>query len=174
MPDTNIYIMAAAGTLPDVARRLLDRSLLFHCSVCLAELATGVANYDPARPDWHPVRDHYATLFASIPDSRVLVPDHQIWIDAGVIAGTLSRTQNFQKHQRKECLNDALIYLTAVKAGLPLLTANTIDFDLIQQVAPVNEADLSPPRRLRTRSPADRVDQPGAEGSFRGSGAVSW
>ncbi|BCH19882.1 type II toxin-antitoxin system VapC family toxin [Mesorhizobium sp. L-2-11] len=136
VPDTNIYIMAAAGTLPDVARRLVDRSLLFHCSVCLAELATGVANYDPARPDWHPVRDHYATLFASIPDSRVLIPDHQIWIDAGVIAGTLSRTQNFQKHQRKECLNDALIYLTAVKAGLPLLTANTIDFDLIQQVAP--------------------------------------
>ncbi|WP_352576711.1 hypothetical protein [Mesorhizobium australicum] len=30
-----------------------------------------------------------------------------------MIAGSLSRIQNFHKDQRKECLNDALIYLTA-------------------------------------------------------------
>lgn len=97
---------------------LLERSLLFHCSVCLAELATGVANYDPARPDWRRVRDYYTALFDTIPDSRILSPDDQAWIDAGVIAGSLSRIQNFHKDQRKECLNDALIYLTAAKAGL--------------------------------------------------------
>lgn len=136
VPDTNIYVMSAAGTLPDAARLLLDRSLLFHCSVCLAELATGVAAYDPIRPDWRPVRDHYAALLDNIPDSRILIPSHPSWIDAGIIAGTLSRRQNFQKHQRKECLNDALIYLTAAKAGLPVLTADMRDFDLIQQIAP--------------------------------------
>jgi predicted nucleic acid-binding protein len=136
VPDTNIYIMAAAGTLPEAARLLLERSLLFHCSVCLSELATGVANYDPAKPDWRHVRDHYATLFDTIPDSRILIPDDQAWIDAGVIAGSLSRIQNFHKDQRKECLNDALIYLTAAKAGLSVLTANTADFDLIRQLAP--------------------------------------
>jgi hypothetical protein len=48
----------------------------------------------------------------------------------------LSRTQDFQPHQRKECLNDALIFLTAAKAGLPVLTANCDEFDLIQQLVP--------------------------------------
>jgi len=56
-------------------------------------------------------------------------------IRAEIIAGTLARTQGYQPHQRKECLNDALIYLTAAKAGLPVLTANRDDFDFIQQVA---------------------------------------
>ena len=50
-------------------------------------------------------------------------------------AGTLARTRNFRKEQRKECLDDALIYLTANKAGLPVLTANRDEFDLIQQIA---------------------------------------
>ena len=48
----------------------------------------------------------------------MLTPDLEVWIEAGAIAGTLARTQNYQRHQRKECLNDALILLTAAKAGL--------------------------------------------------------
>ena len=39
-------------------------------------------------------------------------------------------------HQRKECLNDALIYLTAAKRWLPVVTANRVEFDMIQQIAP--------------------------------------
>lgn len=135
VPDTNIYVMSAAGTLPEAARRLLERALLFHCSVCLAELATGVANLDPSMSAWRAVRDHYAALFDAIPDSRLIAPDSQLWLDAGVIAGTLARIQNFQQHQRKECLNDTLIYLTAAKAGLPVLTGNRDDFDYIQHIA---------------------------------------
>ena len=65
-----------------------------------------------------------------------LVPDAQTWHLAGVIAGTLARVQGFQPHQRKECLNDALIYLTAAKQGLPVVTANRVEFDMIQQIAP--------------------------------------
>jgi predicted nucleic acid-binding protein len=65
-----------------------------------------------------------------------VTPDAQVWINACVIAGTLARTQRFQPYQRKECLNDALIFLTAAKAGGPVLTANRNEFDLIQQLAP--------------------------------------
>ncbi len=65
-----------------------------------------------------------------------MAPDTEIWMDAGVVAGTLARTQRFQPHQRKNCLNDALIFLTAAKSGFPVLTANRTDFDLIQQLAP--------------------------------------
>lgn len=110
--------------------------MILHCSVALAELATGVANADPSRPGWPALRNHYAELFESIPSRRILVPDEQVWTDAGVIAGMLARTQGFQPHQRKECLNDALILLTAAKVGLPVLTADCDDYDLIQQLAP--------------------------------------
>ena len=61
------------------------------------------------------------------------------WLETryrSLIAGTLARTQDYQRHQRKECLADALIFLTAAKAGLPVLTANRDEFDLIQQLAP--------------------------------------
>ncbi len=134
--DTNVYILDAGNNLPDAAQTLIDRGLLYHCTVCLAELALGVANADPTRPNWADMRDHYSDLMARIPESRVISPDEKIWLDAGTIAGTLGRTQNYQKHQRKECLNDALIFLTAAKAGLPVLTANRDEFDLIQQLAP--------------------------------------
>ena len=136
VPDTNVYIAEAAGTLSQEAEALLDRSLLFHCSVCLAELATGVANGDPAHPRWRITRDHYAEIIEAIPETRILVPDVDVWIDAGLLAGTLARTQGLQSHQRKEVLNDALILLTAARAGLPVLTSNRAEFDLLRQVAP--------------------------------------
>jgi predicted nucleic acid-binding protein len=136
VPDTNVYIRAAAGTLPALVQDLVERALLFHCSVCLGELATGIANANPSLPSWSALRDHYLELFDSIPSARLLNPDAQVWTDAGVVAGVLARTQGFQRHQRKECLNDSLIYLTAAKAGLPVLTADNHQFDLIQQLAP--------------------------------------
>jgi len=134
--DTNVYINRAAGRLAPQVRDAIDQALLFHCSVALAELAVGVANADPSRPGWLALRDHYSELFAAIPASRLVTPDPQVWADAGVIAGMLARTQGFQPHQRKECLNDALIFLAAAKAGVPVLTANRDEFDLIQQIAP--------------------------------------
>lgn len=135
--DTNVYIKSAAGTLPAAAEVLIDRGLLFHCSVCIGELTTGVANADPARSGWKAIRNHYDALIGRIPETRLLTPDAGIWAEAGLIAGTLARTQGYQRHQRKECLNDALIFLTAAKAGLPVLTANRDEFDLIQQLSPV-------------------------------------
>jgi predicted nucleic acid-binding protein len=134
--DTSVYIGDAADRFAPQVSEILDRALLFHCSVALAELACGIANADPSRPGWTAMQNHYAELFDSIPESRLLTPDAQIWTDAAIIAGTLARVQRFQPHQRKECLNDALIFLTAAKAGIPVLTTNRNDFDLIQQLAP--------------------------------------
>lgn len=134
--DTTVYIGRAAGRLETRLGDLIDRALLFHCSVALAELAVGVGKADPAGAKWPALRDHYASLFAAVPPSRLLTPDAQIWADAGLIAGMLARTQHFQPHQRKECLNDALILLTAARAGVAVLTSNRGEFDLIQQIAP--------------------------------------
>jgi predicted nucleic acid-binding protein len=136
MLDTNVYINIAAGRAADAVREAVDSAILFHSSVALAELATGVSNADPSGAGWPRMRDHYEALFTAIPASRLLAPDPDMWVDAGIIAGMLARTQGFQPHQRKECLNDTLIFLTAAKAGLTVLTANRVDFDLIQQIAP--------------------------------------
>jgi len=135
VPDTTVYIHNVAGSLPPDAEALLDGALQWHCSVCLGEITIGIANYSPAAPGWQTVQDAYAEVFRAIPGSRVLTPDDGVWLSAGLISGTLARTQGLQRHQRKELLNDALIYLTAAKAGLPVLTANRDEFDLVQQLA---------------------------------------
>ena len=134
--DTGVYIHSAAGRLPAALQRCIERALLFHCAVALAELSVGVAAADPRGPNWAALRDHYAELFAQIPDTRLLTPDAQTFADAGLVAGTLARLQGYQSHQRTACLADALIFLTAARVGLPVLTANRDDFDLIQQLAP--------------------------------------
>lgn len=105
VPDTNVYIMSAAGTSPSDAQTLVERALLFHCSVCLGELATGIANADPSLTGWLAVRNHYAELFESIAPTRLLNPDSQIWTEAGIVAGALARIQGIQPHQRKGCLD---------------------------------------------------------------------
>jgi predicted nucleic acid-binding protein len=136
VPDTNVYIRNMSGSLPAEVETLIDSASMWHCSVCIAEITAGIAHYNPAAREWRRVRRQYGILLGSIPDTRLLVPDAETWHLAGVIAGTLARTQGFQPHQRKECLNDALIYLTAAKRGLPVLTANRSEFDMIQQIAP--------------------------------------
>jgi predicted nucleic acid-binding protein len=133
--DTNVYIHEAGGKLPADAQAVLDQCVSFHSSVCVAELTAGVANADPAHAGWVARRDHYFELIRTIKEHRLLIPDHEIWAEAGLIAGTLSRVQGFQPHQRKLCLNDALIYLSAAKEGVSVLTANRDEFDLIQQLA---------------------------------------
>lgn len=135
-PDTTVYIHQAAGRLPPSARSLVEGALMFHCSVCLAELTLGLANRDVGHRGWADARDHFAALFSRIPDNRLLIPNAEVWAEAGLIAGVLARTQGFRPEERKECLNDALIYLTAAKSGLPVLTANRGQFDLIQQLVP--------------------------------------
>jgi len=41
VPDTTVYVHQAAERLPAPARILVESALMLHCSVCLAELASG-------------------------------------------------------------------------------------------------------------------------------------
>jgi len=134
VPDTVIYIETAAGRLPPTARAIMAQAVQFHSTVALSELMQGVAMHDPGRQNHAAVRRYYTDLIRAVPASRVLVPDADAWLRAGVMVGTLARTQHFQAHQRKELMADALFYLTAAKAGLPVLTRNAADFGLLQQI----------------------------------------
>jgi len=135
VPDTSVYIHNAAGRLPAAAQAVLDTGIQFHCAVCLGEIAVGIGNADPANRRYPATVAHYAGLIGAIPVTRLLVPDDDTWTKAGVLAGTLARIQGYRPVQRKELLNDALIYLTASKHGLPVLTENH-DFDLLWQLHP--------------------------------------
>jgi predicted nucleic acid-binding protein len=132
--DTNVYIDSLKGKLPAGATALLDSALRFHCSVCIGELAVGLANQNQATEINGPPRAHFTQMFGAVPKGRLLTPSPDLWAGAGLVAGTLARTQGYQPHQRRAMLNDTLIYLTALQQGVPVLTSNKGDFDLIQQV----------------------------------------
>ena len=133
--DTNVYINNYAGRLPSGAVALFDNALRYHCSVCLGELVVGLAKRAQGTTETAKGRAHYTRVMAGIPKGRMLTPTPDIWTAAGLIAGTLARTQKLQPYQHREMLNDALLYLSAAQQGLHVLTSNKRDFDLIQQVS---------------------------------------
>ncbi|MFI5021835.1 MAG: type II toxin-antitoxin system VapC family toxin [Alphaproteobacteria bacterium] len=135
VPDTCVYIDNAAGRLPAAAQAVVDRAVQFHCAVCLGEISTGLGNADPAAARYRTTIAHYLNLIARMPAARIIVPDDDSWVRAGLMAGTLARTQGYRPFQRKALLNDALIYLAATRKGLPVLTQNH-DFDLLWQLHP--------------------------------------
>lgn len=136
MADSTVYIDEAWGLLPEPVEALLGRAFLFHSAVCLGEIAAGLGRLDPSRQETRAIAAHYEELVEKIPETRVVAPDAQVWAEAGLVAGTLARLQGFQPHQQTECLNDALVLLSAAKIGCAVLTANRRDFDLLQQLCP--------------------------------------
>jgi predicted nucleic acid-binding protein len=70
------------------------------------------------------------------PAHRTIMPDREVWQEAGVLAGLLARLQGCAKGERRKALNDSLIFLSAMKAGCAVLTRNISDFDLLMQLEP--------------------------------------
>ena len=58
----------------------------------------------------------------------------EIWLEAGILTGVLARIQQYSVSDRHRVLNDALLFSTARKHGLTVLTRNVRDFDLLQQL----------------------------------------
>jgi predicted nucleic acid-binding protein len=70
------------------------------------------------------------------PAHRIIAPDREIWCEAGVLAGVLARLQGYSPGDRRRVLNDALLFSTARKHELTVLTRNLQDFDFLQQLVP--------------------------------------
>ncbi len=134
--DTCVYLDAGKGKLPRGAQRLLAGASLFHCSVCLAEMAYAFGRLDPKHPDTGETLDYLREVLGRVRVDRTLAPDGGAYVEAGVLTGTLVRTQTLGAPERRRLLLDVLVFLTARQCGYPVLTANTRDFDLIQQLAP--------------------------------------
>ncbi|MGH7033621.1 MAG: type II toxin-antitoxin system VapC family toxin [Stellaceae bacterium] len=138
--DTCVYLDAGRNTLPLGARRLVASPHLFHCSVCVGEIAYTFGRLDPTHADTPATRDFMREILGRVRAYRTVAPDSDDYVEAGIITGTLVRTQRLGRPERRKLLSDVLVFLTARRIGYPVLTANAKDFDLIQQLAPSGKA----------------------------------
>lgn len=53
-----------------------------------------------------------------------------------MLAGVLFRLGSYAPGAEQRCLNDALVYLQGRKLGMPVVSANVADFDLLNQLVP--------------------------------------
>jgi predicted nucleic acid-binding protein len=134
--DTTVYIDQLQARLPRAVSDLLEPVATWHSSVAVTELLHGLGRLDPADPRTRAAQAAILEVLQRIPPQRVVVPDLATWRDAGLLEGVLGRVQQRGSEERRRTLNDALILLTARRHGLPVLTRNVADFDLLQQLRP--------------------------------------
>lgn len=134
--DTTVYIDELQGKLPRDVEWAIRSASLWHSTVTECELAALAGLLDPDHPGTPHAIDQVLASIERRPDHRVVNPDREVWRDAGILAGRLARLQQYGKAEQRKSLNDALIFLSAAKAGLTVLTRNLSDFDLLMQLTP--------------------------------------
>jgi predicted nucleic acid-binding protein len=132
--DTNVLIRHAAGELPAHVQELIKEAILYQSAICISEICIGLSHRNVSHSNGREECAYWHDEFAAFQPSRILLPDEEIWLQAGILAGTSSRIQHYQRAQMKDALNDAALYLTSAKYGVALLTENRVDFDFIQQL----------------------------------------
>ena len=135
--DTCVYIDNGNARLPPSAGRLMAVRGAVHVSTVTAmELAYAFGRLDPSDPRTHANLAYLRDIMEGVPSHRVIEATPADHAFAGVLAGTLTRTQRLSEGDRKTLLLDCLIFASARRRGLTVLTANVNDFDLIQQLVP--------------------------------------
>lgn len=135
--DTCVFIDNGRNRLPLGARRLLAaRGLVHVSSVTGMELAYAFGRLDPRDARTARSLDYLRAVLANAPAHRVVTAapaDHTL---AGVLAGTLARTQSLNQEARRKMLLDCLIFASARRHELTVLTANHRDFALLAMLVP--------------------------------------
>jgi predicted nucleic acid-binding protein len=134
--DTTVYIDLLQDRFPRSAVNILKASDSWHSTVTEAELIALCGMLHPSHPDTPHVIVAVLASVESRKDHRILSPDRETWVAAGLLSATLARLQQRSQTDRIRLLNDALLLETARKYGLSLLTRNIKDFDLLQQLEP--------------------------------------
>lgn len=134
--DTTVYVDILQGRFPatdEVAIRAADA---WHSTVTEAELIAVCGLLDPDLPRTPETRKQLSAVIERRPLHRTIAPDREVWLKAGVLSGTLARLQGYGQADRRRVLNDALIFATARKFGMTVLTRNIPDFDFLLQLDP--------------------------------------
>ncbi|MCM0018768.1 MAG: PIN domain-containing protein [Tagaea sp.] len=131
--DTNAIVAALQGKLPRPVRELVALSRAFASSVVVGEITQGFYNLDAADPRTKANRAQIGLVLDELSRIETIVPTHDDWRLANAVLASLGRRRKFTKEKRRETLADALIYTSIRRAGACLVTANTRDFDLLEQ-----------------------------------------
>ena len=134
--DTTVYVDILQNRFPQHGERTLRAAEAWHSPVTEAELAAACGMLDPTHPGTQKVVEKICKIIERRPTHRMIIPDTDIWLEAGVLSGALARLQGYGKDQRRRTLNDALLFASARKYGCAVLTRNLTDFDFLQQLDP--------------------------------------
>jgi predicted nucleic acid-binding protein len=133
--DTTVYIDVLENRFPQGGEFMLRAAEAWHSPVTAAELSAAIGFLDPGHPGTSQIIEQITAVIERRP-YRTIVPDPEIWREAGILSGILGRLQGYGKDQRRRTLNDALLFASGRKHGCAVLTRNVVDFDLLQQLDP--------------------------------------
>jgi predicted nucleic acid-binding protein len=132
--DTTVYVDILQDRFPQDGERTLRATEAWHSPVTEAELAAVCGMLDPAHPGTRQIVEKIQKMVEQRSTYRIIIPDPDIWREAGILSGVLARLQGYGKDQRRRILNDALLFASAQKHGCAVLTRNLTDFDFLQQL----------------------------------------
>lgn len=134
--DTNTIVAALKGKLPPPVRALVALSRALASSVVAGEITQRFHNLDPKDPRTRDVRARIGLVLEEMSRIEALVPTHDDWRLANAVLASLGRRAKFDRVRRRALLADALIHVSARHAGACVVTANTRDFDYLEQALP--------------------------------------
>ncbi len=134
--DTTVYIDVLQDRFPRAEELALRAADVWHSTVTEAELVAAAGLLQPNHPETAATVKAIIATVERRPSHRIVVPDREIWMEAGILSGMLARLQNYASSDRRRAMNDALLLATARKYGLTVLTRNVVDFDWLQQLEP--------------------------------------
>jgi predicted nucleic acid-binding protein len=138
--DTTVYIDVLHDKFSQHMRQEIGRVEPWHCTVVESELVYLTGRLDPAHPGTAAAVRRIGGVVEHWPSDRVLNPDREIWREAAILTGILSRLHHTKEQDRGRTMNDALIFLTASQHGCAVLSRNVRDFDLLMQLVPAGKA----------------------------------
>jgi len=134
--DTTVYIDALQGKLSEQLKQIIATNNPWHSTVAESELIYLCGRLDPTHPKTSLVMTEIMGHIDRWHTERVLNPDREVWREAAILTGIVSRLHALKTEDRGRMMNDALIFLTALKHGCTVLTRNIKDFDLLLQLVP--------------------------------------
>jgi predicted nucleic acid-binding protein len=128
--DTSLYVTAIRRGQDSAAilQALIPNADLWLSAVVLEELYAGS---DERSKAWV---KRLEAEFAR--EDRILVPSLEDWIRTGEVLSRLATKYGYEQIGRGRLTNDALIAMSAARAGVRIITANIKDFERLAEFRP--------------------------------------
>jgi predicted nucleic acid-binding protein len=119
--DASLYIAAMRrGDDALLELRRFSDAPLWLSAVVIEELYAGASG--PARQQVERLEHNFAG------SKRILVPNLSDWTQTGMVLARIAAKYHYEKIGRGRLTNDALIAMSAARAGVRVITANERDF----------------------------------------------